>query len=784
MLCVSGAGGTTPSPGRGAVVVLGLWVPFRAAGNSWRAWGRSAGTVWIFATICLALYGFRPPLAHAIGIEKSNPRPIGATEATLHALLDPDGETITSCTFEVQATEPAGDTAFTPCTTYPGGGSSFAPVTGTITGLEPGRKYRVGIEVRDSRGGGAGWSVVSYFTTAGHPAVPIVATQCEGECPPPSGIAVGRTEVTFFGLVDAEWAEVTDCRFEFGPTVAYGSSASCLGSLEGFEGVTQRVSAATAVREDETYHLRLVATNSLGTSVGGDYTFYTGLVHVVTGEASQNGAAHVILHGTFEPKGSADSECYFEGSTAAPPGFYRSGCEGLIWDAETKTFSVSAPIVGPPGYTSHYRLIVRNEVGVAYGDEKSVTFLASTKEEEEREQREHELERAREREGEAQQAEEQEEDARAEFEGYGKFVIEGYESAIGLLAVRNPPGTTVEALSDQAIDETGLPAGSLAVVGGVSYSLMGLPPGTSVDAKFDLPPDSHPTSVFKFTKGKWEDETHLATIVGDTITFHVRDGGEGDEDGVANGVIVDPMVPVRLASPPVHAEIGRCGSAPASKEGSKTVYGGEYHDSKCSKDEAGGKYRWKAGAIQRGFTASGSKVSVETSAKVKISCTGSSASGEITGQTGENMQLTLSGCSGPNKAVCTTPGQQAGVILSSLLGGTVGFIDASKGTVGVKLAPVESSSPNVAEFECGATEERLTGSVVGQLKTVGKMSSSLQLQFKGKRGVQTLEGLEGEPVDTLGLSSGPPEAAHSEPADLSTKITQHHLEALEVKNKS
>ena len=298
-------------------------------------------------------------------------------------------------------------------------------------------------------------------------------------------------------------------------------------------------------------------------------------------------------------------------------------------------------------------------------------------------------------------------------------------------------------LTDNEIEEAGLPAGSVAVVGGVSYSLQGLPPGTSVDAKFVLPPGSDPTSVFKFTHGKWEDETHLATIVGDTITFHVRDGGEGDEDGVANGVIVDPMVPVRQASAPPRAEIGRCGVAPASKEGSKTVYGGNYEDAKCSRREAGGRYRWKNGAVAPHFTGSTSKLIVETPAKVKISCARGGASGEITGQAGESLQLDLSGCSGPSRAACTSPGQEAGVILSTLLSGAVGFTDASRRTVGIDLAPEATSDNDLAEFECGTTPERLTGSVVAQIKTVGKMSGTLQMQLKGKHGTQAIERLEG-----------------------------------------
>ena len=41
------------------------------------------------------------------------------------------------------------------------------------------------------------------------------------------------------------------------------------------------------------------------------------------------------------------------------------------------------------------------------------------------------------------------------------------------------------------------------------------------------------------------DASSIATINGNTVTLHLTDGGPWDADGVANGTIVDPLVPVR-----------------------------------------------------------------------------------------------------------------------------------------------------------------------------------------------------------------------------------------------
>ncbi len=711
------------------------------------------GTAW--STVPTEPLAPSPP-----GVVTGSPGSVTATSATLKATVNPATWNVTSCEFEYGGTSEYGSSV--PCSSLPGAGATPVEVSAPVSGLAAGSSYHFRIVATS----GAGTSYGGDQTLTTPPDPPSVVT---GAASP-----VTQTSATLNATVNPNGATVSDCHFEYGESPSYGSSLPC-SSLPGAG--TDPVAVATAITglaPGTTYHFRIAATNPGGTNYGSDRTFATRpeAPSVVTRTASLVTQTSATLNATVNPNGATVSDCHFEYGES--PSYGSSLPCSSLPGAGTNPVAVATAITGlAPGTPYHFRIAATNPEGTSYGSDETLATQPEGEQEEP----------IREREEEALKAEEEEEEARAELEGYGRFVIEGYEPGIGLLSVRNPPGTTIEALSDQAIDEAGLPAGSLAVVGGVSYSLSGLPAGTSVDVKFELPAGSNPTSVFKFTKGKWEDVTHLATITGDTITFHVRDGGEGDEDGIANGVIVDPLVPVRLASPPPRAEVGRCTPAPTSKEGSKAVYGGDYGNVKCSKAVAGGRYRWKAGAAQTGFTASGSKMSVETPSRVKVSCKASSATGEVTGQTGENIQIEFSGCSGAGGTACTTQGQQTGVILSSLLGGSVGFLDAAKGAVGIDLAPVNSSSPNVAEFDCGATPERLAGSFVGQLTTVGKMSSSLQLQFKGKHGTQTNERLEGEPVEALSLSSGAPEAAHTEPADLSTKLTQRHTEPIEIKNK-
>jgi hypothetical protein len=502
---------------------------------------------------------------------------------------------------------------------------------------------------------------------------------------------------------------------------------------------------------------------------GAAWVFSSSIQTVTTEAASEISGSAATLNGSYRSRFGGSPSCRFE---YGPTRSYGSSvpCSPSSRDLGEETTAVEARISDlSAGDTYHFRLLVEassGESGPTYGADRS--FLAQESKEELEEE-------------ESGLAEEEEQE-RLDSEGYGKFEIESYGSVSGILDVRNPPGTHLENLSDEAIEEAGLPAGSVAVVGGVSYSLQGLPAGTSVNAKLFLPAGSNPTNVFKRVDGKWVDETSLATISGNEITFHVTDGGPGDEDGVANGVIVDPMVPVRLQSPPAHPEVGRCKSAATTKEGAKTIYLGDYGDSKCSKGVPGtGKYEWKPGFEKVAFVLSGTKSSFETASKTKISCTSVTGTGEYTGATGESMRIIFSGCTNSSKAKCQSSGQTEGVIASSLLGGPIGYTEAAKGAVGVDLAPIATSEQDFADFQCAGSPERLTGSVIGQVKTVGKPSTAIELQLKAKKGVQSLQSLEGAASDTLSLTSG---TAQPVAIGLTTKIKQTGEEPLEVKSKS
>lgn len=87
---------------------------------------------------------------------------------------------------------------------------------------------------------------------------------------------VGASSATVYASVNPRGGSVSTCKFEYGTTTGYGSSASCA-SLpgSGSSPVVVDASIASGLAANTTYHYRISATNSSGTSKGGDVTFKT-----------------------------------------------------------------------------------------------------------------------------------------------------------------------------------------------------------------------------------------------------------------------------------------------------------------------------------------------------------------------------------------------------------------------------------------------------------------------------------------------------------------------------
>jgi hypothetical protein len=178
--------------------------------------------------------------------------------AAVHAEVDPEGHEVTECKVEY------GIKAFTtsaPCQTLPGAGNAFVEVTAHLAGLEPHTTYIYRFRASSS----AGYETLPEpsFTTLG-PA-PAVSTGAAS--------AIGETSAAIAGTVDPNGLTVTVCRFEYGTTEAYGSTVACSSEPGSGESPQQVSAALTGLTPGQTYHYRLLARNSSGTTYGLDAQF-------------------------------------------------------------------------------------------------------------------------------------------------------------------------------------------------------------------------------------------------------------------------------------------------------------------------------------------------------------------------------------------------------------------------------------------------------------------------------------------------------------------------------
>jgi hypothetical protein len=254
-----------------------------------------------------------------------------------------------------------------------------------------------------------------------------------------------------------------------------------------------------------------------------------------------------------------------------------------------------------------------------------------------------------------------------------------------------------------------------------------------------------------------------------------------------------PSTPIEVTTPnsdgeapkeqPQPPDFGRCLKVPAEKEGTVTVYHGAYATAGCLVESTThtGKFEWHPGVVKTGFTTAivpATTAILETVNKTKVTCTGESSSGAITGsKTVGSVVIKFTSCESAG-AKCTTAGLAEGELQTSTLEGTLGIeritVKEGKETlhVALDLYPVGKTGPFL-EYTCsGSSPSTLTGSVIAPV-TAGKMLKTTSLKFTATAGKQKPESFEGAPPDFLTNSL-------LEEVGLTLVSTQTNEEAIEV----
>lgn len=183
--------------------------------------------------------------------------------ATLNGSVNPNG-TDTSYAFDWGTSTAYGhETAFTAA----GAATAAAPVKAAIAGLAAGTTYHFRIVAKSSAGTTDG-SDVSFTTTTPKPSVPAPAASTG------SAAQVSDTAVRVNGEVDPK-GQATTSFFQYGPSTAYGLQTRPVSAGSGTGNVAVHATLS-GLTPKATYHYRVVAQSSGGTTYGPDHTVYVG----------------------------------------------------------------------------------------------------------------------------------------------------------------------------------------------------------------------------------------------------------------------------------------------------------------------------------------------------------------------------------------------------------------------------------------------------------------------------------------------------------------------------
>jgi plastocyanin len=196
--------------------------------------------------------------------------------------------------------------------------------------------------------------------TSSGPGAPIVSTS--------AATSVSDTTATLKGSVDPNGL-ATEYFFKYGTTAGYGSETGKT-SVPAGTPVTAST-GVTGLSAATTYHFRLFAENTSGTTEGGDLTFTTtGPPLATTTAATPVSNTGATLRGTVNPRGHATTYFFKYGETTS------YGQETSVASAGSGTSStpVSAPLTGlSPETTYHFLLVANNSSGTDEGDDQMLT---------------------------------------------------------------------------------------------------------------------------------------------------------------------------------------------------------------------------------------------------------------------------------------------------------------------------------------------------------------------------------------------------------------------------
>ncbi len=281
--------------------------------------------------------------------------------AKLNGTVGPaGGGNVESCEFEYGTSTSYGQTApCSPATPYAG----VTSVSASLSALSPETTYHFRVAASNSNG------IVSYSSdeTLATPAVAVTGQASN----------VAGKSAMLNGTVDPDGATITECHFEYGTTAGYGESQPCASTPSGSSPVA--VSAdVTGLAENTTYHFRLVAAYSDGSTSGSDAgldeTFTTltkPLIDAAYTTSLTEGS--VDLNAEINPMGF-DTTYHLEWGTSTSYGNSVPVADADIGSGSSDVL-VSQHVSGLSANTTyHWRVVATNSIGTTEGQDHTFVY--------------------------------------------------------------------------------------------------------------------------------------------------------------------------------------------------------------------------------------------------------------------------------------------------------------------------------------------------------------------------------------------------------------------------
>jgi Ricin-type beta-trefoil lectin domain-like/Ricin-type beta-trefoil lectin domain len=287
---------------------------------------------------------------------------LGGSTATLNASVNPEGAA-TTYQFEYGTTTAYG-TKVPVAAKEAGSGTTAVAVSEAIAGLTPGSTYHFRITATNANGTSNGAD--RTFTAPTAPTITVeAATQVEAH------------SLTLNSKVNPKGAATT-YQFEYGTTTSYGSKVPATPKEVGAGTLAVAVSEpVVGLQEGTTYHYRVVAQNSAGTTYSPDSTVTSLVLPEATTEAATGiEGEEATLNGEVDPNGS-ETTYYFQYGTSAAYGA-QAPLSGEIAGSGAEGVEVEAAPELEPETTYHYRVVAVSPAGTDFGQDMTTTTVAAS----------------------------------------------------------------------------------------------------------------------------------------------------------------------------------------------------------------------------------------------------------------------------------------------------------------------------------------------------------------------------------------------------------------------